>query len=142
VLLREMVDGARRQVVLRLGDDLDRVPAQAALEAAEVVWLLLEHADRHHDDATVVVAVGLERDELRVTLADDACATGCAERRRCDVVAGPLGGVRLSWSTPLGQARPAATGQSANSSTSSTGRRGVVGTSSRLIGGQPSRTTS
>ncbi|GAA1929568.1 hypothetical protein [Nocardioides marmoribigeumensis] len=124
-LVREATVDARRRVLLRLGDDLERVPVDAALEVATVVSLLLDHADHHHDDAAVVVALALDGDELRATVADDACAAGCAARapqvdrvwstgagrRRCDVVPGPLGGVRVSWSAPVGQVSRETTAQ-------------------------------
>ncbi len=119
-LLPEIAGASQRHVVLTLDEALDRVPADAALEVSEAVWLLLEHLDHHPGDEPVVVAVELAGDELCARVADDRCSAPCATRspevgrvwslatarpeRRCDVVSGALGGVRMTWSARVADA--------------------------------------
>ncbi len=117
LLLREVAEAAGRDVALRLDPHLEHVPAGAGLDLAEVVWLLLEHADSHDSDLGVLVRVEVRRTELRLTVSDDSCTTACAAHssqldrvwslgaplgeRRCQLRSGLDGGVRLEWTAPV-----------------------------------------
>ena len=128
VLLHAAAAASGRRVVLHLGEGLGRLPVEAAVEVADAVRLLLDHADQHpgHEPVEVLVFVG--RGELRAVLTDGRCAAACATRsnqldrlwslgaqqaeRRCVVRTAVPGGLQVTWTAPApaSPARPARPG--------------------------------
>lgn len=94
------------------------LPVDVAADLQAVLREALVNVHRHADAHTVHVHVGTEDGQLVLTVADDGVGLGTSTRRSglanlrsraarhdgfCQLIAGPAGGLQLTWAVPLPQ---------------------------------------